>query len=253
MNKIISISLATVLNALMTTSVYALDDDSSVKSIDTVMNSEDPLEDFNRKMFDFNLQFDDLIGKPVATAYNDVVPQPAKTGISNVFDNLTTPISAMNCFLQGKVEDGLSEIMRFTMNSTFGLLGLIDIAEPMGLEDKNEDFGQTLYHWGLWDESSYLVLPFVGSYTTRELLGKSVESNYDPVYTHLMDVDTDEKLGIFIGDKFVDYAQAVKFIEDIKNQPDPYVFTRESYLQYRTNLIFDGNAPQPDLDDFDFE
>jgi len=218
------------------------------------MNSKDPYESFNRVMFDFNMDFNDTVGKPIADAYNGILPQPARTGIDNVFDNLKTPLSAINCFLQGKVEDGLSEIMRFSINSTFGLFGLLDIAEPAGLEAKKEDLGQTLYHWGVWTESNYLVLPIIGSYTTRELVGSGVDSVYDPVYrTVLKDAEISDRAMIYMGDKFVKYTKVVKLLEDIKTQPDPYVFSRESYLQYRTNQIYDGKAPQPVLDDFNFE
>lgn len=223
------------------------------QSVGNVMNPEDPYEDFNRKMFEFNLKFNDTIGQPLANAYNSALPQPAKTGVSNFFDNLSTPLSALNCFLQGKGEEGFEEIMRFSLNSTFGLFGLIDIAEPAGLNPKKEDLGQTLYHWGVWDESSYLVLPIVGSYTTRELFGGVADSSYDPVYPHVIETDSQGRLWIYMGDKFVEYTKVVKLVEDIKSQPDPYIFSRESYLQFRTNQIYDGEAPQPSLDDFDFE
>jgi len=224
------------------------------KTAPEVMNSEDPYESFNRVMFDFNMGFNDTLGRPIADVYNGILPQPARTGISNVFGNLKTPLSALNCFLQGKPEEGLSEIMRFTINSTFGLFGLLDVAEPAGLEAKQEDFGQTLYQWGVWNESNYLVLPIVGSYTTRELVGGLGDSAADPVYrTVLEDTDSSGRVLIYMGDKFISYTKVVKLLEDMKNQPDPYVFSRESYLQYRTNLIYDGNPPQNNLDDFDFE
>ena len=223
------------------------------RPVSTVMNSDDPYEAYNRKMFAFNMAFNDTFGKPAADAYNSVVPQPARTGISNFFDNLSTPVSAINCFLQGKVEDGLSEIMRFAMNSTFGLLGLIDIAEPAGLPAKNEDLGQTLYHWGVWDQSSYLVLPIIGPYTTRSLFGGVVDTVYDPVYPDLIATETNGRVWIYMGNGFIEYTKVVNLIEDMKSQPDPYVFSRESYLQFRTNEIYDGKAPQPSLDDFNFE
>lgn len=228
-------------------------EESQPRPASTVMNAADPYEAYNRKMFAFNMAFNDTVGKPIANAYNSSVPQPARTGISNFFDNLGTPLSAINCFLQGKVEDGFSEIMRFSLNTTFGLLGLIDIAEPAGLEAKNEDFGQTLYHWGMWDQSSYIVLPFVGSYTTRSLFGGAVDNVYDPIYSHLITTDTSGRVWIYMGNGFIEYTKVVNLIEDIKSQPDPYVFSRESYLQFRTNEIYDGKAPQPSLDDFNFE
>jgi len=249
MKYLFTITLATSLT--FSSSSYALNVQDN--TADVVMNAQDPYESFNRVMFDFNMGFNDTIGKPVADAYNGILPQPARTGISNIFDNLKTPLSAVNCFLQGKPEDGLSEIMRFTINTTFGLFGLLDVAEPAGLDAKEEDLGQTLYHWGVWNESNYIVLPIVGSYTTRELVGGMVDNAYDPTYQYMIDTDDTGRVMIYIGDKFVDYTKVVKLIEDIKTQPDPYVFSRESYLQYRTNLIFDGNAPQANLDDFDFE
>lgn len=250
----------TFLLVLFTTSLYSantlsnvLEPNEEAVTKSAPMSNQDPYESFNRVMFDFNMGFNDTIGKPVANAYNGVIPQPIRTGVSNIFDNLQTPLSAINCFLQGKPEDGLSEIMRFTLNSTFGLFGLLDIAEPAGLSPKQEDLGQTLYHWGLWNESNYLVLPFVGPSTTRSLMGNAIESSYDPVYNNILDIENSERTAIYITSAFVKYTGVVNILEDIKTQPDPYVFSRESYLQYRTNLIFDGKAPQPALDDFNFE
>jgi len=225
---------------------------SSKEMIDP-MGSEDPYESFNRTMFNFNMEFNTTIGRPIAEAYSDFVPQPAQTGFKNFFNNLATPLSSLNSFLQGNVEDGLSSFMRFTINSTFGLFGLLDIATPAGLEQINEDFGQTLYKWGVWNEANYVVLPFLGPYTTRGLVSGSVEGYYDPIYPNVIDTDTQGRALLFTGKHFVNYVEAIRLIDELKNQPDPYVFARESYLQYRTNLIYNGNAPQADLDDFDFE
>lgn len=252
--SILSVVMGTAIFVSISNAVAQTDNSIQQQAVKAEpMNSVDPYEGFNRSMFAFNMAFNDSIGKPVANTYNNVVPQPLRTGVSNVFDNLSTPISAVNCFLQGKVEDGLSEIMRFTINSTFGLFGILDIAEPAGLEAKNEDLGQTLYTWGMWTESNYLVLPFVGPFTTRELAGGLVDSSYDPVYVNWIDADEGERRLIYMTDGFIQYSKVVNLIDDIKNQPDPYVFSRESYLQHRTNLIYDGKPPQPALDDFNFE
>ncbi|WP_373018548.1 VacJ family lipoprotein [Thiomicrorhabdus sp.] len=215
------------------------------------MNSRDPYESFNRQIYAFNMGFHDMIGEPVAKAYLNYVPQPAQTGISNFFSNLTMPLNFTNSFLQGKVQEGLEGVMRFTINSTFGLLGLLDIATPAGLELKKEDLGQTLYVWGVWDEASFIMMPFLGPYTTRSLFGKVVDSSYDPAYDLLH--DDINRNAIFLGDAFISYTKTVPLIDELKSQPDPYIFLRESYLQYRTNLIYDGNPPQPKLDDFNFE
>lgn len=217
------------------------------------MSSEDPYESFNRAIFDFNMDFNETVGTPLANVYNDVLPQPARTGIDNFFNNLEVPLSTINSFLQGKVEDGLSGVMRFTINSTFGLFGLLDIATPAGLEAKKEDLGQTLYHWGVWNETHYLVLPFVGPYTMRELIGGAVDSTYNPIYPYIINTDREGRALISTSGEFVAYTKIVGLIADLKNQPDPYIFARESYLQYRTNLIYDGKAPQANLDDFNFD
>ncbi|WP_319380577.1 VacJ family lipoprotein [Thiomicrorhabdus sp.] len=218
-----------------------------------VINSQDPYESFNRDMFEFNMSFNENVGQPVAQAYNFYVPAPVRGGVDNFFNNLAVPLSSLNSFLQGNFEDGFSGIMRFVINSTFGLFGILDIATPAGLEDKKEDFGQTMAKWGVWQQSNYLVLPVIGPYTTRELVGGSVDSLYNPVYPYLIETDDVGKLLIFAVDKFIDYAAVSKLFDELKTQPDPYIFARESYIQYRTNLIYDGHPPQPSLDDFNFD
>lgn len=216
-----------------------------------VMNPQDPFENYNRKAFAFNMAFHNAIGEPVANAYLDYVPGPVRYGIGNFFDNLGTPISFMNSFLQGKVEEGLAGMMRFAINSTFGLLGILDIATPARLTPNKEDFGQTLYVWGVWDEASFVVVPFLGPYTTRSLFGDISDAYTDPVYT-LTDNDWNRTV-LSAGDAFVGYTKAAPLIDEIRQQQDPYIFMRESYLQYRTNQIYDGKAPKPKLDDFNFE
>ena len=245
-------SLLLVFFMAITSSVQA-SNKTEPRPISTVMNEQDPYEDFNRAMFEFNLKFNDSIGIPVSNTYKTIVPQPARTGISNFFDNLTTPISAVNCFLQGKVECGLSEIMRFSINTTFGFFGILDIAEPAGLKAKNEDLGHTLYHWGFWDNSSYLVLPILGPYTTRGLTGRVIDSSYDPTYNYLIKTDDQGRILLFTANGIVQLSKVSDLLPQIKNQPDPYIFSRESYLQLRTNDIYDGKAPQPSLDDFIFD
>ena len=230
---------------LLSSSAY-----SSEKS--NPMNSEDPFEDYNRVVYNFNIGFNDIIGEPIANAYNSL-PSPITTGVSNFFNNLKEPLNIINLAFQGKVEESLGSFMRFTMNSTFGLLGLLDIATEAGLERNEEDLGQTLYVWGLWTESSFIMIPFVGPYTTRELVGSTLDSTYNPVYPYLIDTDTQGKALLFLGNKFVEYSKVVHLTDEMKKQADPYIFMRETYLQHRTNLIYDGNPPEPDIDDFDFE
>jgi len=217
------------------------------------ISSEDPYEDFNRSMFDFNVKFINSVGEPVASAYLDYTPQPVQTGLENFFTNLKMPLNMINNFLQGNIQKGLEDTMRFTINSTFGLFGLLDIATPAGLKYEKEDFGQTLYVWGVWDQSEYIVLPFLGPYTFREGIGSGFEVVYDPAYNQIIDADDLTKNGLLLTDRFISFTQYVELMDTMMDQPDPYIFMRESYIQYRTTLLLDGNVPQPELDDFDFE
>lgn len=217
------------------------------------MNDKDPYESYNRAIYSFNLGFNDYIGEPVANAYNNYLPSPVKTGVSNFFQNLKEPLNIVNAALQGKAEATLTSFMRLAFNTTFGLFGLLDIATEAGLEYQKEDLGQTLYVWGVWEESSFFMVPILGPYTTRELVGGSIDAIYNPTYPYLIQTDLEGRTWLFIGEKFVDYTKVAHLVDEMKAQPDPYIFMRESYLQYRTNLIYDGNPPQPNLDDFNFE
>lgn len=253
LKKIKNLPILLLLSSFWITVAVQADDNTHEIKKGLPMSSEDPYESFNRAIFDFNMDFNETVGTPLANVYNGVLPQPVRTGIDNFFSNLAVPLSTINSFLQGNVEDGLTGVMRFTINSTFGLFGLLDIATPAGLEAKNEDLGQTLYHWGVWNETHYLVLPFVGSYTMRELVGSAGDSTYDPIYPYAINTDLEGRALISTSGKFVAYTKIVGLVADLKNQPDPYIFARESYLQYRTNLIYDGKAPNANLDDFNFD
>jgi len=217
------------------------------------MNPQDPYESYNRSIFKFNMAFNDAIGAPVAKSYNRVVPDPIKKGFSNFFNNLKEPLSMINALLQGKPKEGLSTLMRFAINSTFGLFGLLDIGTPAGLNEQDEDLGQTLAVWGVWENSNFIMLPFLGPFTTRELVGGTIDSVYNPVYPYVIDTNLNGRSALYLGGKFIDYTKIVNLTSEMNQQPDPYIFMRESYLQHRTNLIYDGHPPQPPMDDFDFE
>lgn len=216
------------------------------------MNSQDPYEDYNRAIYGFNMTFSDYIGEPIANGYNHIVPSEVRKGIGNFFQNLKEPLNIVNAGLQGKGKVALTSFMRLAINTTFGLFGLLDIATPAKLQYQNEDLGQTLYAWGMWTESSFIMMPIIGPYTTRELVGGGIDSLYNPTYPHLIKTDDEGRIGMFVAEKFVDYAKIIYLTDEMKRQPDPYIFMRESYMQYRTNLIYDGNPPQPKLEDFDF-
>ena len=141
----------------------------------------DPLEPMNRAVFAFNEAVDDAVLKPVATAYQKVVPELVRTGVDNVFANIGDLWSAANQLLQAKPVAAVEMGFRFVVNSSFGIGGLFDIASEAGLERRSEDFGQTLGRWGL-GTGPYLVLPLLGPSNVRDGAGHQpavVEQHHD--------------------------------------------------------------------------
>ncbi len=134
----------------------------------------DPWESLNRGMYKVNDVFDRALLKPIAYGYRKVLPSFARRGVSNFSDNLLTPRSAVNNFLQGKPRRGFHDVSRFLLNSIIGIGGLIDVASDAGLEIYNEDFGQTLAVWGVPD-GPYTYLPLFGPRTLRDALGLQLD------------------------------------------------------------------------------
>src|SRR5450759_1579188 len=145
-------------------------------------NPHDPLEGYNRAMFGFNDGVDKAIIKPVASGYKTVMPEFARTGVTNFFDNLGDLWIGINNVLKGKVDAGASDFGRFAVNSTVGIRGLVDIASNAGLEKHNEDFGQTLGRWGV-DSGAYVVLPLLGPSSVRDGISRLVvDWHGDPLW-----------------------------------------------------------------------
>ncbi|MGH6648718.1 MlaA family lipoprotein [Aquabacterium sp.] len=210
----------------------------------------DPLEPMNRKVFSFNQTVDDNVLKPVATGYKAVTPQPVRTAISNFGGNFKDLWSAINLFLQGHPGEGATQIMRVSVNSTLGLAGLIDIATPMRLERKNEDFGQTLGVWGV-KPGAYLVLPFLGPSTLRDVA--SLPGDF--YFSHRLVIDD---WGVANGISVLQVVNARAGLLDVTNllgdvALDPYSFVRDAYLQRRQNQIYNGEPPEEEQEDYESE
>ncbi len=212
----------------------------------------DPYEDFNRRMFRFNLELHNTIGQPLVDAWH-ALPSPLRTGLHNVVTNLTVPWTVINDLLQGNVGKFTTDTMRFGLNTVLGLGGLLDIASEAGMDYQQEDMGQTFFVWGVWRQSAYLVLPVLGPYTTRELVGRSAGLVYDPVYDTLLNADAYGRLGTRAVEIFIDYTDIAPLLVEVQQQPDPYIFAREAYLQSRLSALYDGHPPQPDIDDIDLD
>lgn len=206
---------------------------------------EDPHEGFNRSMYEFNEDLDRVVLKPVATAYTDTLPQPVRTGVSNFYDNLTYLDTTINSFLQGKVVQGASDLGRFIVNTTLGIAGIFDVATYMGLERHDEDFGQTLAVWGV-KEDQYLMYPVLGPSSVRDTGGIVVSMLTNPVFYAAAPVAV--PLGILQG---VDLRARKEGFVRFRDEAalDPYLFTRDSYLQNREFEIFDGNVPRRSIYD----
>ena len=211
----------------------------------TSNNAKDPFEGFNRAMFDFNDTVDRVALKPAATVYQDVLPSFAQTAINNFFGNLGDVWTMVNNFLQGKAEDGLSDVMRVTFNSTFGFGGLLDIASEAGIQKHKEDFGQTLGKWGV-ESGPYVVLPLFGPSTLRDTAALPVDIAGD-VWTYTTPVDV-RNVGAVV--RVVDLRAtalgATSLLEDAAL--DRYTFVRDAYTQRRQSQVNDGvdAAEKPD-------
>lgn len=207
----------------------------------------DPLEPINRQVFSFNRTLDDYLLKPAATTYQKVVPNYFQDGINNFFSNVRDIWSVTNLFLQGRGTDGLNGTLRIGINSTFGLLGWLDIATEMGLYRQREDFGQTLGRLGV-GPGPYIVWPFFGPSTLRDsfdipVLWKIAPEPYVesiPLRNVMWGVDIVRFRASLLG--------ASNLLEDISL--DPYTFMRDGYLQRTRSQIYDGDPPdEPDTDD----
>ncbi len=205
-------------------------------------NAKDPYESFNRAVYKFNEQTDRYVMKPIAKGYRAIMPKPVSKSISNFFSNLYDPANMLYNFLQGKPKAGASDLGRFLINSTIGIVGLFDVATKIGLEKHNEDFGQTLAVWGVGD-GPYLVLPFFGPSNLRDAPSLIVDwETYPP--NHMKDSGTRDKMFVVqVIDKRAQLLDAGDILDQAAGS-DPYVFVREAFRQRRLSQIYDGNPPQ---------
>ncbi len=206
-------------------------------------NPKDPLEPMNRKIAVFNDTLDDNVLKPVATGYRDYTPDLVQTGVSNFFRNLSDVLSTVNNGLQLKGRDTAESFMRVVVNTVFGIYGIFDVATPIGLERHPEDFGQTLGYWGVPD-GPYLVLPIFGPSTVRDSAVLPLEFSLDLVSNHNATDERNMAVITRIVDKRASLLKTTNLLSGAAI--DKYSFTRDGYLQFRRNQIYDGNPPDED-------
>src|SRR3989338_5956294 len=208
-----------------------------------VKNPADPLESFNRGVYQFNDTVDKAIAKPVAQGYNAVMPLPGKIMVSNFFSNLDDVIITANDLLQFKFAQAASDGARFLFNSTFGIFGLFDVAHR--LEKHNEDFGQTLGYWGI-GSGPYLVLPILGPSSVRDGVGLYADSRPSRL-RHVDHIRTRNQL--YLTKAVNRRAQLLDQEKGLDEAAlDRYEFIRDAYLLRRQSLVYDGNPPREKYD-----
>jgi len=198
----------------------------------------DPFERFNRSSFAFNDALDRAVAKPAAKAYKKVTPRIVRTGVSNALSNLGTVSTIINDVLQGKMRQAGQDSGRFLLNSTLGLAGLFDPASAAGLENNDEDFGQTLGKWGV-KPGPYLMLPILGPTNVRDGLARIPDQFTYPV-NYLKD---DKTVYIIRAVDFLDLRAGLLDLDaQLERSYDRYAFVRNAWMQRREFLVKDGNV-----------
>jgi len=205
-------------------------------------NENDPFESLNRTIYSSNSALDKALLKPVAKGYDAVMPEPFKIGISNFFANLDEIPTIVNDMLQGKFSDAANDSGRLLINTTLGLAGFIDVASDLGLQQHDEDFGQTLGVWG-FNSGPYLVLPLFGPSTVREVVSMPVESYYSPK----RNIDHIRTRNTFYAIELLDKRYRLLAIDSqLEDAFDEYSFVRDAYLMRTQYQVYDGNPPEED-------
>ena len=207
----------------------------------------DPFEGINRMIFTFNDTVFVWILEPVASGYNYVVPFDFRISIYNFFRNLEEPVRFINAFLQGRVNDSLTLLGRFLINSTLGVYGLGDAAaREFNMPPVEATLGETLATWGIGD-GFYIVVPLFGSSTLRDFTGTVIDGfGLTPYYTWTDDLYV--MGGIYLGKETNKLSFRVGEYEELKKVFfDPYVAFRNAYFQYRRK--FRDHAPKENFFD----
>ena len=218
---------------------------AEISPIYVYLDDVDPLEEFNRPIFEFNQTLDHNLIEPIAISYRDNTPEAIKKGISNFFSNLGDVSTLANLILQFKAEDSLITFGRLLINTTIGLAGIFDPASELGLIKKDEDFGQTLGVWGV-PEGPYFIIPILGPSTLRDTAGLYVDMTSDVNLINNLDTNSEiAATSIKVVDKRVELLPATELIN---NSFDPYITMKSSYLQKRRNDVNDGVDKNNSLD-----
>lgn len=217
----------------------------------TVGNRHDPLESMNRAVFSFNEKLDEVVVEPAARGYRRFVPSPIRMIAGNFFSNLDDVVIAANALLQLKFMDAMASSSRVLINTTFGMLGAIDLASDISqvsdidINKRNEDFGQTLGFYGI-GSGPYLVLPVLGPSTVRDAIGIGVDSTiFHPARAFYTSFDLLTVRTPVTTAEFVDRREQLLDVDKTLEEAslDKYEFVRDAYLQRRDSLIENNGVP----------
>ncbi|MBT4355123.1 MAG: VacJ family lipoprotein [Rhodospirillaceae bacterium] len=214
---------------------------SGCKTI-TNISGDDPLEPLNRSIFGFNEGVDQVILRPTAIAYKELVPDSIRSGIRNVLRWLNGPVIVINDLAQANLDQAKNDSLRFLMNTTS--LGFIDIASDFNIKYKQEDFGQTLGSYGV-PSGPYLVFPLLGPSNTRDAIGRVVDYFLNP-FSYVGNANS--RMPYTVSKNIL---SAVSFrsenfeqIDDLRSSSlDAYAKVRTIYRQQRRSAINNGKAP----------
>ncbi len=197
----------------------------------------DPLEPVNRVVYSVNTTLDKYALRPVAKGYVAVIPSPVRKGVNNFFSNLFYPRVALASFMQGKFRNGVSDSGRFLVNTTIGLVGIFDVATPLGMPRHREDAGQTFGVWGI-GPGWYLVLPLYGPSTNRDLVGRLFDAQLNP----LSHTRPQTQIAATVVNVVDIRSQLLGVDQVIEDSFDPYLFVRGGYLERREAQVGDGKS-----------
>jgi phospholipid-binding lipoprotein MlaA len=214
--------------------------DNEDETEDTVeeVTIADPIEPFNRVMFEFNDKFYFWALKPVARGYSAIVPEPARISVRNFFKNVKMPIRFVNSLFQGKFLGAGTELARFGINTTIGVAGFFDVAKnKFDLDPSDEDFGQTLGFYGMGG-LMYIVWPILGPATVRDTIGFAADSFLNPVSYISYFSPFEVGLGVNAYEQINSTSLVLGNYEDLKaSSLEPYIGVRDAYIQYRKKQI----------------
>jgi phospholipid-binding lipoprotein MlaA len=202
----------------------------------------DPWEPLNRKTYAFNEALDRAVMRPAAEAYVKVAPAYLRGRVNDFFGNIADIGTGLNDFLQGKAREGINDFGRIVVNTTFGIAGFWDVASRLGVEKRDEDFGQTLGVWGV-PPGPYFVIPLLGPSSARDAPARVA----DPSWYYSRYIDDDVYWGMWTLDAVRTRANLLKASNILEQAAlDPYIFTRDAWLDRRRNQVYDGKPPLED-------